>query len=76
MNQIQADILELFKTLPSSEQQELVDHLFEVAVPKNFFAQMTLRAREELHAGIAQADRGQTLTPAELRAYLAQRFPS
>ena len=32
-------------------------------------------ALEQLQEGIAQADRGQTLTPEELRASIAKRFP-
>jgi Mg/Co/Ni transporter MgtE len=58
MNAPQTKIVELFDRLPSSDREELAEHLYQRARP-DFLATMTPEQRSELDAGLAEADRGE-----------------
>ena len=74
MTRTQAEILELFQTLPSAQQRELVACLNEQAGPHDFYDGMKPGDRAILQEGIAEANSGKTATPDELKAYMAKRF--
>ena len=74
MTRTQAEIVALFQKLPDSERREIVDHLREQIAPGDYYGQMSPAERAVLGEGIAEADRGETLTPGEIRTYMAKRF--
>jgi predicted transcriptional regulator len=74
MTKIQAQIIELFKTLDQTEQREVAQQLYERAVVGSFYDRMTPRQRAELDEGIAQAERGQVRPADEVFDRLAKRF--
>jgi hypothetical protein len=54
MTRAQAQILELFQSLPDAERRDLAVQLY-----GTFFEQMTAAERAELDASILEADRGE-----------------
>jgi hypothetical protein len=61
MTKVQAQIIELFKTLDPAEQREVAEQLYERTTAGSFYDRMTPEQRAELDEGIAQAERGQVL---------------
>ena len=57
MTKTQAQILELFQTLPQSEQHDLAEQLYEQAARGSFYDRMTPDQRAALTTSIAEADR-------------------
>ena len=74
MTRTQAQIAELFQSLPPAEQRELVEHLADQTLRGDFYDHMTPAQKAELAAAVAQADNGQTLSSSELKSYMATRF--
>lgn len=74
MTKTQAQILELFQTLPAQEKRELAEHPYETAVSGTFYDRMTPEQRAELDASIAEADRGEGASSDEVFARLAKKF--
>ena len=74
MTPVQTKILEMFRSLPNNEQQELVAHLAGVAAPETFYEQMTPEQRAKLECSIAEADRGEGLSATEVFAQLAKKY--
>jgi hypothetical protein len=74
MTRVQAQIAELFQSLPPAEQRELVEHLADQTLRGDFYDHMTPSQKAELAAAIAQADNGQTISSNELKSYMAARF--
>jgi len=74
MTKIQAQIIELFRTLEPAEQREIAEQLYETTVAGPFYDRMTPEQRAELDEGIAQAERGQVLPADEAFDRLAKRF--
>ena len=74
MTRNQAHIIELFQKLPDGEQRELVERLRQQLTPGDFYERLSSADRAALAEGIAEADRGHTLSPDEIRAYMAKRF--
>lgn len=57
MTRTQAQIIELFQTLPVGERRELAEQLYERAVRSSFFDTMSAEQRAQLDRSIAEADR-------------------
>ena len=75
MTTIQAQIIELFQTLPESEQRELVEHLTSSARRgSSFYEGMTPEQRTRLQEGIDQADRGEGAPAGIVLDRLAKRL--
>ena len=74
MTETQTRIVQLFKTLPPTEQQALVEHLAETAQSDSFYDRMSSDQLAHLDEGIAQAERGDTVPAAEVFDRLAKRF--
>jgi predicted transcriptional regulator len=74
MTRIQAQIIELFKTLDQAEQREVAQQLYERAIVGSFYDRMTPRQLAELDEGIAQAERGEVRPAEEVFDRLAKRF--
>jgi hypothetical protein len=74
MTRIQAQIAELFLSLPPAEQRELVEHLADQTLRGDFYDLMTPAQKAELAAAVAQADNGQTVSSNQLKSYMAARF--
>lgn len=74
MTKIQAQIIELFKTLDPTEQREVAEQLYERTVVGSFYDRMTPQQCAELDEGIAQAERGQVRPAEEVFDRLAKRF--
>ena len=74
MTKIQAQIIELFKTLDPADQREIAEQLYETAVAGSFYERMTPEQRRELEEGIEQAERGQAVPAGEAFERLANRF--
>lgn len=74
MTQAEAQILELFQTLGTAERARLAEQLYEESRLDDFVTRMTPEQRAHLQEGIDQADRGEMLSPEELRANMAKRF--
>jgi len=74
MTNTQAQILELYQTLPATEQRELAEQLAQQSMRGDFYDQMTPAQKVELAAAIAEADKGEMLSLDELKAYMAKRF--
>lgn len=74
MTKTQAQILELFQTLPQIEQRELAEQLYEQAVRGSFYGRMTSEQRAALDQSIAEADRGEGTDAAIVMSRLAQKF--
>ncbi len=74
MTQTQARILELYRTLPASEQRELAEQLAHQAMRGDFYDRMTPAQKLELAAAIANADSGNMISSEDLKSYMAKRF--
>ena len=74
MTRTQAQIVELFQTLPPVEQRELVEHLADQTVRGDFYDRMTAAQKAELATAIGEADRGETISSEDLKSYMASRF--
>jgi len=74
MTETQTRILELFQTLPPTDQRALVDQLTESAHRDSFYDRMSMEQRMQLDAGIAQAEKGETVPFADVFDRLAKRF--
>ena len=74
MTKTQAQILELFQTLPQSEQRQLAEQLYEQTVRGSFHDRMTPERRAELDQSIAEADRGEGTEASIVMTRLAQKF--
>lgn len=74
MTRTQAQILELFQSLPGDEQRELAEHLYEQTRRGSFYDRMTPEQRAQLQDGIDQADRGDVVDADQVLDRLAQRL--
>jgi hypothetical protein len=74
MTRTQAQIIELFQTLPAVERRELAEQLYEHAVRGTFHDRMTPEQRAELDQSIAEADRGEGAPANEVFERFAQKF--
>jgi predicted transcriptional regulator len=74
MTKIQAQIIELFKTLDPAEQRDVAEQLYERAVAGSFYNRMTPQQCARLDEGIGQAERGQVLPAEDVFDRLAKRF--
>ena len=74
MTETQTRIVQLFKTLPPTDQRALIEHLAETAQTGSFYARMSADQRAQLDEGIAQAERGETLPAVDVFDRLAKRF--
>jgi predicted transcriptional regulator len=74
MTETQTRIVQLFKTLPPTEQRALVEELAEAAQTGSFYDRMSAEQLAQLDEGIAQAERGETVSAAEVFDRLAKRF--
>lgn len=74
MTRTQAQILELFQSLPSDEQRELAEHLYEQTRRGSFYDRMTPEQRAQLQDGIGQADRGDVVDADQALDRIAQRL--
>ena len=77
MTKTQAQIIELFRTLPELEKRELVEQLYEQTVLGAFCDRMTPEQRAELVTSIAEADRGEGTEASVAMARIAKKvgFP-
>ena len=66
MNEIAKRILNAAERLRPDQQQVLLDIAESLAKPSRFFESMSERERAELDRAIDEADRGETVTQAEL----------
>jgi hypothetical protein len=78
MTKTQSKIVELFKTLPTAEQRELAEHLYESALntkhsETSFSARMSASQRAELEQSITQADQGHGSSASEVFDRLAKK---
>jgi putative addiction module component (TIGR02574 family) len=77
MTKTQSKIVELFKTLPATEQRELAEHLYESASAEHsdtsFSARLSTSQRAELERSIAEADRGEGSAADEVFDRLAKK---
>ena len=69
-----ARILELFRTLPTSDQRVLVEQLIEAAQGNSFYGRMSAEQRASLDEGISEAERGETIPADKFFKDLALRF--
>jgi len=67
-------ILELFQTLPPTDQRALVEQLSETAQGGSFYDRMSTDQRAQLDEGIMQAECGDTIPAADAFDDLATRF--
>lgn len=74
MTRTQAQILELFQSLPSDEQRELAEHLYEQTRRGSFYDRMTPEQRAQLQDGIDQADLGDVVDADQALDRIAQRL--
>jgi len=74
MTNTQAQILELYRTLPASEQRELAEQLAHQTMRGDFYDRMTPAQKLELAAAIADADNGNMISSEDLKSYMAKRF--
>ena len=74
MPETQSRIVQLFKTLPPTEQRALVEQLAETAQTGSFYDRMSTEQLAQLDEGIAQAERGDTVPAADVFDRLAKRF--
>lgn len=74
MTRTQAQILELFQSLPTEEQRELAEHLYEQTRRGSFYDRMTPEQRAQLQDGIDQADRGEVVDADKALARIAKRL--
>lgn len=74
MTKTQAQILELFQSLPQAEQRELAEQLYEQTVRGSFYDRMTPEQRAALDTSIAEADRGEGTEASIVMSRLAQKF--
>ncbi len=74
MTKVQAQIIELFKTLAPSEQRDIAVELYERSVVGSFYDRMTPAQRAQLEEGISQAERGQVQPAEDVFERLAKRF--
>jgi predicted transcriptional regulator len=74
MTKVQAQIIELSKSLDPAEQREVAEQLYERTTAGSFYDRMTPEQRAELDEGIAQAERGQVFPVEEAFDRLAKRF--
>lgn len=74
MTKTQVQILELFRTLPLSERQELVEQLVQQSIDGTFFDRMTDDQRAELDRSIGEANRDEGRLGSEVFGHLAQKL--
>jgi hypothetical protein len=74
MTKTQAQILELFQTLPEAEKRELAEQLYEQAVRGSFYDRTTPEQRAELDRSIAEADRNEGAEVSVVIDRLARKF--
>jgi hypothetical protein len=74
MTETQSLIVQLFKTLPPTEQRALVEHLAETAQSGSFYNRLSPEQFAQLDEGIAQAERGETVPAIDVFDRLAKRF--
>ena len=74
MTETQTRIVQLFKTLPLTEQRALVEHLAETAQSGSFYDRLSPEQRAQLDESIAQAERGETVPAAKVFDRIAKRF--
>ena len=73
MTNTQAQILELFQTLPQSEQHDLAEQLYEQTTRGSFYERMTAEQRAALAAATAEADRGEGSEASTVMTRIAQK---
>ena len=74
MTRTQAQILELFQTLPEAEKRELAEQLCEQTVRGSFYDSMTPEQRAELDRSIAEADCGEGAEVSVVIDRLAKKY--
>jgi len=74
MTRTQAEILELFQTLPQAEQRELAEQLYAQTNRGAFYDRMTPEQRAELDHSLAEADRGEGTEASVVMSRLARKF--
>jgi len=74
MTETETRIVQLFKTLPPTEQRALIERLAETTQTSSFYERMSADQRAQLDEGIAQAERGETVPAADVFERLAKRF--
>jgi predicted transcriptional regulator len=74
MTNVQAQIIELFKTLAPSEQRDIAVQLYERTVVGSFYDRMTPGQHAQLEEGISEAERGEVLPAEDVFNRLAKRF--
>jgi hypothetical protein len=74
MSTAQTQIAELFDRLPAAEQRELAGQLYERAVQEDDGLELTAGQRADLVDAIAQSERGEVLSAADLHAKVSKRF--
>lgn len=74
MTKAQIRILELFQTLPPTDQRALVEQLTETAQNGSFYDRMSPAQLAELDTGIAQEEKGETVPAKDAFDRLAERF--
>ena len=74
MTETQTRIVQLFKTLPPTDQRALIEHLAETAQIGSFYERLSADQRAQLDDGIAQAERGETVSAVDVFDSLAKRF--
>lgn len=74
MTKVQAQIIELFKTLDPAEQREVASQLYELTLVGSFYDRMTPQQRVALDEGIVQAERGQARPADEVFESVSRRF--
>jgi predicted transcriptional regulator len=74
MTETETRIVQLFETLPPTQQQALIERLAETAQTGSFYERMSADQRAQLDEGIAQAERGETVPAADVFDRLAKRF--
>jgi truncated hemoglobin YjbI len=74
MTQIQAQIIELFKTLCADEKRELIKRLTAAPAGPTFYSEMSPEQRSVLQNGIDQADQGNVVDCVEALDRVAQRL--
>jgi hypothetical protein len=74
MTKTRAQIVELFKTLPQHDQQELVQYLHKHANEGSFLDRMSNAQLAQLDKALGEADREEGMPAEEFFAQLAKKY--
>ena len=74
MTRTQTEIVELFRTLPAPEQEEVMKRLAAYRTWPSFYDRMSPEQRAELDQSIAEADRGEGMPATDALDDIARKL--